>query len=278
MEPSPHRHFLPLINRGTFCRVYSINQTVLSIISSLPKDKNINILLLGSGFDTMYFTLSSQNISNITFFEFDYDKIIKTKQQIIHKSKLLSQFSSSNYHLFSCDITDTSKMKKQLESSPSFSNIKDDLTIVICECLLVYIDKDFTIDILSTLYKLFPNMVILEYDLTGANDGFGREMVDNLKVRGIELRGFRDVPTLKEQIERMREVGMTQVEMIDMLEVYYKLIPQEERKRIDGLEMMDEFEEFDLLQKHACFGYGISLKNESDFKHIKDVLKFSWKK
>ena len=68
-------------------------------------------------------------------------------------------------------------------------------------------------------------------------------MVDNLKLRGIELGGFRDVPTLKEQVDRLKDVEMTQVEMI---EVYYKLIPIEERKRIDSLEMMDEFEEFEL--------------------------------
>ena len=228
----------------------------------------------------MYFSLTSQSITNITFYESDYDKIIKSKQQLISKSKLLSQFTSvsTNYHLLPCDITNTSKMQKQIEKSSSYATTKNDLTIVICECLLVYIDKDVTIDILSTLYKLFPNMVILEYDLTGANDGFGREMVDNLKLRGIELRGFRDVPTLKEQVDRLKEIGMTQVEIIDMLEVYYKLIPIEERKRIDSLEMTDEFEEFDLLQRHACFEYGIALANEDKYKHIKDVLKFSWKK
>ena len=65
MEPNqPHKTFLPLINRGTFTRVYSINHSVEKIIASVPKEQNINIIVLGSGYDTMFFKLTSQNITN----------------------------------------------------------------------------------------------------------------------------------------------------------------------------------------------------------------------
>ncbi len=49
-----HKLFLPLINRGTFCRVFSINSLIYKIIENIPKEQNINFLVLGSGFDTLY--------------------------------------------------------------------------------------------------------------------------------------------------------------------------------------------------------------------------------
>ena len=49
--------------------------------------------------------------------------------------------------------------------------------------------------------------------------------------------------------------------MVDMYYVYFKLLPIDDRKRIERLELMDEFEELNLLQKHACFGYASKCKN-----------------
>ena len=51
-----------------------------------------------------------------------------------------------------------------------------------------------------------------------------------------------------------------------------KMIPKNERRRSDLLEMMDEFEEFNLLQQHACFGYGLSFK-DNKYDKIKELIK-----
>ena len=156
-----HKIFLPLINRGTFCRVYSINSTIYKIIENIPKDQNINILVLGSGFDTLYFNLMNQKHTNITFLEFDFKEIINTKNKIIENSKILNGIKSDNYHLLSCDVTKINKFKETIESTIPKNNIND-LTIVICECLLVYIEKEKTIDMLLTLKNLFPNIIIFK--------------------------------------------------------------------------------------------------------------------
>ena len=236
-----HKIFLPLINRGTFCRVYSINSTIYKIIENIPKDQNINILVLGSGFDTLYFNLMNQKHTNITFLEFDFQEIINKKNKIIEHSKILKGIKNDNYYLLSCDITKNTKFKETIESTIPKNKI-DDLTIVICECLLVYIERETTIDMLLTLKNLFPNLIIIEYDLVGANDAFGKEMIDNLQMRNIELKGFVEVPDIKSQIERLKDCKMDQVEIVDLLYVYNKMVPRDERRRIDMLEMMDEFE------------------------------------
>lgn len=279
MEPNqPHKTFLPLINRGTFTRVYSINHTVEKIIASVPKEQNINIIVLGSGYDTMFFKLTSENITNISLYELDYEKIINKKKQIIASSQKLKAVASTsnNYNLIPCDITKVSDLKKKLTSAIPSERLND-LTIVICECLLVYIEREITVDFITAIKSLFANIVLLEYDLTGANDGFGKEMVENLKMRNIQLKGFKDVPEIKDQIERLKECKFEIVDFITLYDVYNKMLPHDERKRIDMLEMMDEFEEFDLLQKHACFGYGLSIKDTEKYGKIQEAVKFSWK-
>ena len=268
MEPGMnHKKFLPLINRGTYCRVYAINSKLHEIINNYRKleeykDSKINIIILGSGFDTTYFNLMEEGYNNIDVYEYDYKKIIDKKLQYISKYKELSEIvkkNKNNYHLIDCDITNK---KLFSESLNTIKNTENDLTIVICECLLVYIDKDITVEMLSNINNTFNNVYILEYDLIGPDDPFGKEMVDNLRNRDINLRGFNEVKNVKDQIERLKEAKFEDVHIVDMHYVYFKLLPVEERRRIERLELMDEFEELNLLQKHACFGYASKCKND----------------
>ena len=277
MEPGMnHKRFLPLINRGTYCRVYAINTKLHEILNKVKKledfkNSKINIIILGSGFDTTYFNLMSEGYNNIEVYEYDYKDIIDKKLTIISKNKQLFEIiktNKNNYHLIDCDITN-----KELftESLNKISNNENDLTIVICECLLVYIDRNITIDILTSLNEKFNNIFILEYDLIGPDDPFGKEMIDNLKTRNINLRGFNSVKNIKDQIERLKEAKFGDINMVDMFYVYFKFLPIEERKRIERLELMDEFEELNLLQKHACFGYASKCKNDK-FKNLIDKM------
>ena len=268
MEPgSNHKKFLPLINRGTYCRVYAINTKLHELLNNFRKldqnkDSKINIIILGSGFDTTYFNLMSEGYSNIEVYEYDYKEIIDKKTKYISKSKPLLDIinkNKNNYHLINCDITNNKLF------SESLNNIKtgiNDITIVICECLLVYIDEKTTIEMLSSLVKRFDNIYLLQYDLIGPDDPFGNEMVENLKTRNIELRGFNDVKNIEDQINRLKKVDLEDINIVDMFHIYFKFLPMEERRRIERLELMDEFEELNLLQKHACFGFGSKCKNE----------------
>ena len=46
--------------------------------------------------------------------------------------------------------------------------------------------------------------------------------------------------------------GMTSAECYNMSQIYSKKLDQTERARVDKLEIFDEFEEWELLQKHYC--------------------------
>ena len=241
MEPgSNHKKFLPLINRGTYCRVFAINSKLHEAINNFRKldeykDSKINIIILGSGFDTTYFNLMSEGYTNIEFYEFDYKEIINKK-------------------LFT-------------ETLNNIKTQENDLTIVICECLLVYIEESVTIEMISCLTEKFSNIYLLEYDLIGPDDPFGKEMVDNLKTRDIYLKGFDDVKNINDQINRLKKLNFEDINIVDMYHVYFNVLPVEERKRIEKLELMDEFEELNLLQRHACFGFASKCKNDK-FKNL----------
>ena len=273
MEPgSNHKKFLPLINRGTYCRVFAINSKLHEAINNFRKldeykNSKINIIILGSGFDTTYFNLMSEGYTNIEFYEFDYKEIINKKLKYISKAKPLLNIinkNKNNYHLINCDITNKKLFTETLNNIKTQEN---DLTIVICECLLVYIEESVTIEMISCLTEKFSNMYLLEYDLIGPDDPFGKEMVDNLKTRDIYLKGFDDVKNINDQINRLKKLNFEDINIVDMYHVYFNVLPVEERKRIEKLELMDEFEELNLLQRHACFGFASKCKNEK-FKNL----------
>ena len=53
-----------------------------------------------------------------------------------------------------------------------------------------------------------------------------------------------------------------------MSEVYSSKLDATERKRIEALEMFDEFEEWNLLQNHYCLSLGTRFSNDSLVKTV----------
>ena len=301
MDPKKsHKNFLPILNLGTWSRFYAIKSTLDKILNSFEENEpnlKVNIISLGAGYDTMYFLLK-QKFQNFKYIEFDYTEVNTKKIALIQKSNLLksiltnshqselinqgdglklkisdtnSNLYSEDYSILDCDITDGDKYLQKLSELPEYDTSAP--TIVITECLLVYIKKDVTHLILQNLRKKFKNIIILEYDLIGATDSFGKEMVLNLHDRGIKLFGYEDTPDAKAQRKRFEEIGLVQCEVISMLDYYHTQISPLEKNRTKHLELFDEFEEFNLLQSHACFGYGAKL--EEKYEYLYDVLKFA---
>ena len=59
----------------------------------------------------------------------------------------------------------------------------------------------------------------------------------------------------------MKDVGFTDCECVNMNDAYYKRFDQAERARIEKIEIFDEFEEWELLQKHYCLCLGKRISN-----------------
>ena len=86
-----HKKFLPLINRGTYCRVFAINSKLHEILDNHKKleefkDSKINIIILGSGFDTTYFNLMTEGYKNIEVYEYDYPVVdVEVAPAVVHR-------------------------------------------------------------------------------------------------------------------------------------------------------------------------------------------------
>lgn len=109
----------PIINRGTWARVYSIRQVIRRFIATFPSS---NILSLGAGYDSTFFWLKSLKLtSELTYIEFDFPDVVAKKIKTIKSTSLLSDLISDretsllpddtilapDYKLIAGDVRDT---------------------------------------------------------------------------------------------------------------------------------------------------------------------------
>jgi tRNA wybutosine-synthesizing protein 4 len=88
------------------------------------------------------------------------------------------------------------------------------------------------------------------YEQTCPDDAFGRVMVKALAERGCPLLGIHGYATLQSQTDRFKKAGYTEIKVKTMNEVFEGCVGKEEIKRLRGIEMFDEFEEWRLMQGH----------------------------
>lgn len=151
-------------------------------------------------------------------------------------------------------------------------------TLVLTECLLVYLKPTDAVNILKWASKFFKNskfLGIMNYEMIEPFDSFGQTMLNNLMERGCDLLGIEDCPTLAAQSKRMEEcLGTVDKtgdapfkivsETITMNTVYNQRLDKIEKARIEKLEIFDEFEEWVLLQNHYCIGIGKRCTSETE--------------
>mmetsp|Transcript_71550 Transcript_71550/g.117770 ORF Transcript_71550/g.117770 Transcript_71550/m.117770 type:complete len:145 (+) Transcript_71550:1-435(+) len=94
-----------------------------------------------------------------------------------------------------------------------------------------------------------PSAMVM-YEQTNPHDRFGKVMVKNLAERGCPLLSVYDYPSMEAQKERFLARGWSRCQVKDMNEIYRSHLDQSEVERIHKLELMDEFEEWHLIQGH----------------------------
>jgi [phosphatase 2A protein]-leucine-carboxy methyltransferase len=134
-------------------------------------------------------------------------------------------------------------------------------TLLISECCLVYLSPEEADAVLQYFTKQCTRaLAIVIYEPIRPFDSFGRTMVSNLTARGIQLPTLEKYADLKEQRERLEQAGFATngggAEAADVDFIWQEWVDEKEKERIDGLEWMDEVEEFVLLGKHYCVAWG----------------------
>lgn len=176
---------------------------------------------------------------------------------------------------------------------------------MLLECVLVYMEEQHGTALLRRLASRFEDAACAVYDPIHPTDRFGKIMVSNLKAcadaarsypnhtfrthpphlrstplqrRGCDLRSIAAVPTLQAHHDRFLAAGWHVVRARDMLQLYNKELPREEKQRCEGpyglprrcvprtcsltglrggriecIEPLDELEEWNLILAHYAF-------------------------
>ncbi len=201
------------------------------------------------------------------YYEVDLPSVVKRKIRSISKSEVLKEplgdgakvtansIDSVSYALVSADLRDVEDLDRKLKGVAIDFALP---TLFISECVLIYLEPESSDAIIKWAGDNFKTGGFLTYEQIRPHDSFGIIMIRNLQSRGCDLRSITLYPDVTSQEKRYTSRGWVGAKCVDMNEIYYKVIDQEDVRRIAKLEMFDEFEEWHLISAHYCFTMAVN--------------------
>ncbi|CAM9517014.1 unnamed protein product, partial [Discosporangium mesarthrocarpum] len=205
------------------------------------------VVSLGAGKDTLFFRLREGGVSAPGgFFEVDFPEVLEWKEEAI-KRRL--------YRLVKADLRDCRAVGEGLRAA---GLDQDAPTLIIAECVLVYMKEGESSRIIQWCGSSFSCALFAAYEMTKAGDSFGRVMISNIQARhaqlrlGCQLPGLLAFPRLEDQEQRFLTRGWEACRAADMLSVFEGFIEPDEARRASQIEFLDEVEEWHLIMRHYC--------------------------
>ncbi|GAO48257.1 leucine carboxyl methyltransferase [Saitoella complicata NRRL Y-17804] len=286
----------PVINRGTWVRTLAIDALVERFLE-VTEDKERagseikrQVVSFGAGSDTRYWRLMERlriekpgkspneqpRIDAFRWHEIDFPSMIKKKAKTIattpdllapirgtdgfesvHIDQSAGTIVSPSYCLHALDLTNLPSLAPN-----DIPNLDPSLpTLFISECCLIYLPPDKVTGILNWITGNFGSAGLLIYEPILPHTHFGKMMTHNLSSRDITLRTFGTYPDLRSQARRFLDGRFTAGTAKDINELHDKWIPEDEIRRVQGVEMLDEVEEWKLLGAQYCISWGYKEKD-----------------
>lgn len=260
-----------MMHRGYYARVKSQQKVIAELLEAGSTGSQLQILLLGSGCDTLGLETLRSYGNRARIFEVDFPDMIERKKSIFQSNieKLPESSSGSctdlpsgngcafgaNLTLLGCDLRDPTAVVTLFQESTFDPTVP---TLVITECVLVYLtgpQSDALVEAVSNLVPATTPLMWMTYDMINPQDVYGQMMVKNLRSAGYSLPGFIDYPSREAQVQRFQ--SWTQCYSQHMLKVFRFFLPEEDKDRMLRLEALDEVDEWNLLMSHYAFTLAI---------------------
>jgi len=248
------------ILQGYWARTIAVEHYTKKFINSHEK---CQILSLGAGFDTLFFKVSNQNDQNgaknnqiSKYLELDLPSVIRRKIGMLKRSRLDQNFDANVYKMVGIDLCDLNRLKTVLEENLS-QNIP---TLVIAECLFMYLEPKIVSGILRTILEVTQNdpakrqesdLALINYDSLNKNTQFSKNMIQNLqKNQEIKLH-LNTYDEYKNMLVESEWLDIAKnAKFLTMREVFYTF---PDRMRIVRILPLDDVEIFDQIMEHYYF-------------------------
>ncbi|KXS12054.1 leucine carboxyl methyltransferase 1-like protein [Gonapodya prolifera JEL478] len=284
---SNERRRSPLMNWGTYLRVTGLDELVdrflgISVADEQdPSSSNAietakQILVLGAGSDTRWWRLKERGKQPAQYFEIDFPEITSLKIASIKKNEQLSrslgtidissggaELHSQAFHILPGDLRTFHPSITDALVKSGFN--KDIPTLILSECVLVYLDPSRGDSIISWCSENLRRAVFVTYEQILPDDVFGRMMLRNLQSRGVDLRGIKEYPDLASQVARYISLGWDESFSVNLNDFYNSSVSSSEKKRLTAIEALDELEEWRMLLQHYCFVWAWLDRSKSGF-------------
>lgn len=136
--------------------------------------------------------------------------------------------------------------------SPSSSTPPTLPTLFVSEVFASYMEADATVDLIRGISERFASCAFFGFEMVNPHDDFGQMMVYNMSLREVFMPTFAEIGFVPQYKRNFELHGWEQVHCVTALEAYRSALP-EERARIERLEWLDEFEQFNLIMGHYAF-------------------------
>ncbi|CAI5792445.1 leucine carboxyl methyltransferase 1 isoform X1 [Podarcis lilfordi] len=259
----PKERKAPEISRGYYARVQGVGRLLKAFLQKT--ECNCQIINLGAGMDTLFWKLKDENLLPIKYFEVDFPSIVTRKIHNIKSKPPLSKpimeshsgesllmdahsLDSSRYAIVGADLRELPKLEEKLKKCNMDPHLP---TLLLAECVLIYMTQDHSANLLKWVAGLFQTAMFINYEQVNMSDRFGQIMVENLQSRKCSLVGVDDCRSLDSQKERFLQNGWETANAIDMMKAY-NCLPKDDVRRIEALEFLDEKELLEQLMQHYC--------------------------
>ncbi|KAL8278440.1 hypothetical protein RQP46_009130 [Phenoliferia psychrophenolica] len=285
----------PLINIGTHARTWAIDALVAQFLADADGGER-QVLSLGAGTDTRMWRLidkaklEGRPWACRRWIEVDFEEATGGKARTVVGKQILKDplgdairieyggtgLTSAHYALVPGDLRDFASLSKTLTSPPPSDPTGPPLldpslpTLLLAECVLVYLPPETTSDILAWFRQTFASGSAVSYDPFGLQDSFGKVMIRNLATRNLALPGAATTPSLDSLSGRLLTAGFATASSLSIKQIRESVIAPDELARVGRIEMIDEVEELNLVLSHyaitwGSFGAGgISLGSRND--------------